>query len=350
MIVNVLFFAVVSVFALKLKQQVGSLTASAVACMGFLILVLFGEILPKSIAYINSKSISIATSMPTFLCIQIFSPIIFIFRFLIVEPALRLILGPKESPSSISSSEFKTLIEQSRKHGLITADQDKLLAEIIELGFLKVRHVVRPRVDMAACDISDSPVKARQIMLENNLTKLPVYSGTIDNITGMINLRRLLLEPDVPLDKLIQKVHYVPEQKTVESLLEFFRKNSIDSAIVVDEYGQIAGLVQLEDIAEELFGPIEISAEIKPIEQTGPLEYRLAGDLAIQDWADAFGVDPAETRIATLAGLVTAALGKIPQPGDVVYLKNLKFTVEAVQKRRIQTIILTLEPIAAHDK
>ncbi|HEW79797.1 MAG TPA: CBS domain-containing protein [Phycisphaerales bacterium] len=186
-------------------------------------------------------------------------------------------------------------------------------------------------------------------MVKNHMTKLAVYVGTIDNIVGMVGLRRLLLEADTTLDKLVQQVHFVPEQKTVESLLEFFRKSRTDTAIVVDEYGGIAGSIALEDIAEELLGPIEITDGIEPVEQIGPLKYRLAGNLAIHDWADAFSIDPTEIKVCTIAGLVTAALGKIPKSGDVAYLKNLKFTVERVRKRRIETLILTLEPTPTND-
>ncbi|MHC4534948.1 MAG: transporter associated domain-containing protein, partial [Planctomycetota bacterium] len=222
--------------------------------------------------------------------------------------------------------------------------------EVIELGLLKVRHVMRPRVDMLACDVTDSPQKAHKKMHENNLTKLPIYTGTIDNIVGIVHLRQLLIKTGTSLDKIVQKVHFVPEQKTVESLLEFFRRSRTDMAVVVDEYGGIAGSVRLEDIAEELFGHMEPPGNIEPIKQTGPFEYRLAGNLAIHDWAEVFGVDLAETRLATVGGLIIALLGKIPKSGDVTYLKNFKFTIEKMQKHRIETLILNLEPFQTDDQ
>ena len=344
--VNVLFYAVASVLTVRVKQQSGAGAAAITACISFAVLVLFGEILPKSLAYANSKSISITAALPTFLCLKIFAPIQFVFRFLIIGPVLRLLLGPPQPAKQITTGEFKSLIEQVRKRGLITADENKLLTEIIELGFLKVRHVMRPRVDMIACAVTAPPQAARQMMLKNRLTKLPIYVRSKDNIVGLVHLRQLLLEANTSLDKLVQQVHFVPEQKTVESLLEFFRKTHSDTAIVVDEYGGIAGSVRLEDIAEELLGPIELTSDIEPIEQIGPFEYRLAGNLTIHDWAQSFGIEPAETRLSTIGGLVTALLGKIPKSGDVAYLKNLKFTVERVRKRRIETLILTLEPIS----
>ncbi len=343
--VNVLFYAAASIVIIRVEQQIGAAAAAITAFVTFCMLVLFGEILPKSLAYANSKSLSVAAALPAFLCLNIFTPVVSVFQFLLVEPALRLFLGPAKPAEAVSASEFKLLIEQIRRRGLITTDENKLLTEIIGLGTLCVRDCLLPRVDMIACAVTESPQRARELMLRNRLTKIPVYVKKIDNIIGLVHLRQLLLGPGTSLDKLVQQVHFVPEQKTVESLLEFFRNTHTDTAIVVDEYGGIAGLVRLEDIAEELLGPIEFTEGIEPIEQIGPFEYRLAGNLAIHDWAEAFGVDPAEMRLSTIAGLVTAILGRIPKTGDVARLKNIKFTVERVRKRRIETLILTLEPL-----
>ena len=182
------------------------------------------------------------------------------------------------------------------------------------------------------------------------MTKIPVYAGQIDNIIGLVHLRQILLKADTSLDKIVQKVNFVPEQKTVESLLEFFRRTQTDTAVVVDEYGGIAGSVCLEDIAEELLGQIEPTSQIEPIQQTGPFEYRLAGNLAVHDWADVFGIDPAQTHQVTIGGLVTALLGKIPKPGDSAPLKNLTFTVEKVHKHRIESLILSFKLSSDNDE
>jgi len=345
MTVNVLYYAVASVFTITVKKEIGLAAAGATAVTSFALLVLVGEILPKSVAYANSRALSVLAAGPAFVWLKVFAPLQFLFKVFVLEPVLRVVLGPARAARAITVGEFKSLIETTRKQGLITADENKLLTEVIELGYLKVRHVMQPRVDMIACSVTDSRQAALALMQKNGLTKLPVYVRAIDNIVGMVYLRQLLLRPNVSLDRLVQQVHFVPEQKTVESLLEFFRRSRTDTAIVVDEYGGIAGSVRLEDIAEELFGQIEPTNGIEPIEQTGPFEYRLAGELAIHDWAEAFGVNITESRISTVGGLVTALLGKIPKSGDVAYLKNLKFTVEKVRKHRIESLVLTLEPI-----
>jgi len=343
--VNVLFYAVASVLVMRSKQESGFGFAAALAILTFIVLVLFGEILPKSLAYANSGRVAVAAALPVFLVVQILGPIALVFRVLLLEPILRLSLGHARFPKAITLADFRALIDFIRRRGLITEDENKLLAEVVELGFLKVRHVMQPRVDMIACDVTDSAEVARRRMREHRLTKMPVYVKNIDGIVGMIHLRQLLLRPDQSLDKLVQPVHYVPEQKTVESLLEFFRKTQTDMAVVVDEYGGIAGSVRLEDIAEELFGGNDVPGQIEPIEQLGPFTYRLSGELPIHDWAEVFAIDLDETRVSTIGGLVTALLGRIPKTEDVAHLGNLKFTVERVRKRRIETVVLSLEPI-----
>jgi len=345
MTVNVLFFAIASVLTTRIGQQVSVTAAAGAALVSFAVLVLFGEIVPKSLAYANSKAFSVAAALPAVVCVRVFGPIVYIFRFVLVEPALRLVLGPGKHPKPITTGEIKSLIEQVCKRGLLSLDENKLLGEIIELGFLKVRHVMRPRVDMAACAATASYQKAVEIMQRNHLTKLPVYAGKMDNIVGLVHLRQLLLRPGTPVDKLVQQVHFVPEQKTVESLLEFFRTTHSDIAIVVDEYGGIAGSVRLEDIAEELLGPIEPPCGIEPIELIGPFEYRLAGGLAVREWAEVFGIEASESRFSTIGGLVTSLLGKIPKSGDAAYWNNLKFTVERMHKHRVETVILTVGPM-----
>lgn len=343
--VNVLYFAVSSTLMLRVKTVWGVSGAAALAFVTFMGLVLLGEILPKSLAYSNSWKFASLAALPAFLCVQVFGPLAFLARVLIVEPFIRILLGHRRLPKTVTLTEFRSLIDFSRQRGLISEDENRLLAEVVELGFLKVRDVMQPRVDMMACEVSDSLSAVKERMRRHRLTKMPVYVRDIDRVVGMVHLRQLLLRADASLDRLVQPAQFVPEQKTVESLLEFFRQTETDMAVVVDEYGGIAGSVRLEDIAEELFGTGEPNGGVEPIQQLGPFEYRLSGRLSIHDWVDVFGLDPGETRLATIGGLVTALLGKIPKEGDVAQLKNLRFTVERVRRRRIESVILSLEPI-----
>jgi CBS domain containing-hemolysin-like protein len=350
--VNVLFFSLASVLSVRFGSQIGPFAAAAVAFISFFVLLIVGEMLPKSLAYYNSNKFSLAAAPVCALCTRILSPIVRILEILILAPASRLFVGPirKEKTTDIFSiNQLKFLIEQSRQQGLISTDENQLLSEVCEFGLLKVRHVMKPRVDMVTCSISEPPDTIRLLMVQNSLKKIPVYSKNIDDTVGLISLRSLLLNPDSKINKILEKPNFVPEQKTVESLLEFFRYSKTDTAIVVDEYGGITGIVSFEDVIEELLGTAEPSGQDELIEHIGPMEYRLAGALSIHDWSQLFGIDPAQTRLSTIGGLTVALLGRIPKPGDTVYLKNLKLTVETVHRHRIKTLLLSVEPISEQD-
>jgi len=248
MFVNVLFFALASTLSLSFAKHIGPVAGLITAVISFVVLLLFGEMLPKSLAYSHSRQFCIVAAPASFLCTRVLSPVLRIFEFALVTPLLRLLTGPTETPgpgNAVTVEQFKTLIESSRQRGPDTSHENRLFAEVVELGFLKVRHVMRPRVDMITCAATDSREKVQRLMAENNLTKIPVYAKHLDNIVGCIHQRNLLLTPDMPVAKLLKKVNFVPEQKDVESLLEFFRESKTDMAIVVDEYGGIAGAVSV---------------------------------------------------------------------------------------------------------
>jgi CBS domain containing-hemolysin-like protein len=182
-------------------------------------------------------------------------------------------------------------------------------------------------------------------MLGKNITQIPVYTKSIDSIVGLIHLRDLLVHPERSLSTLVRHAQFVPEQKSVESLIDFFRQTKTDTAIVVDEYGGVAGWVELDDVMEQLLGPLEEADEGEPIEQVGSMEYRLRANLPIHEWMDAFGIDIKQERQVTIGGFVIALLGRIPKEGDEVLFKNVRFIVERVKQNRIQTILLTLSSL-----
>ena len=342
--VNFCFYSLTATLAVQFGRQLGAIAAGVTAVVGLGILVMCGEMLPKSIAYLNSERLAVIGALPCYVCTKVLGPIQSVFNFLLVEPAIRLLLGAPKKPGPITIAELKILLDLTRQAQLISAEENQLLGEVMEFGLLKVRQVMRPRVDMISCSVKTGVKEAQNLMLQNEMTKLPVFEGAVDNVLGLVHIRQILLHPDTTLRKLIQKAPLVPEQKTIESLLEFFRRSGTDTAVVVDEYGGIAGLVSLEDIVEELLGPLDAQSEIEPVEQIGPMQYRLTGNLAIHDWIDAFGIDVTQKRLSTIGGLVTALLGKIPRAGDTAYLKNLKFTVERVARNRVETVILSLQP------
>ncbi|HEX42267.1 MAG TPA: HlyC/CorC family transporter [Phycisphaerales bacterium] len=345
MTVNVLFYATASVLTIRLKHDYGVAAAGTAAFVGFASLVLFGEILPKSLAYANSRSVSILAALPLYVCMKVLGPIVAMFRVLLVGPILGLILGRRRSVKRATTGDLKVLMEHIRKRGLISDDENRLLYEIVELGHLKVRHVMEPRVDMVTCSVRASREEFISKMRQWRMTKIAVYGRTIDDVVGVVYLRDLLLHGETPADKLVRPAHFVPEQQSVEQLLEHFRRSHTDMAVVVDEYGGLAGCVELEDVVEELIGDIERSGETPAEPETiGPFTYRLSGATPIHDWAEAFGLDLEEVRATTVGGLVTFVLGRIPHQGDEAQWKHLRFRVERMHKRRVDTVVMTIWP------
>jgi len=344
MAANVMYFALASTLSIRVGRESNPSAAALVAILSFVGILLIGEMMPKSLAYSHSKRFCIIAATPCYLLIRLLSPLLRFFDWAVVTPAVRLIVGPSTPKGqAVTAEQLKLLIDSSLQQSEAGMDENQLFAAVIELGMLKVRHVMHPRVDMVACEISTSPKAVAKLMREHNLTKMPVYKRDIDNIVGFVHMRDLLLDQGKSIKHIVRQLHFVPEQKTLESLLEYFRNNQIDTAIAVDEYGGIAGVVSLEDIVEELLGPIEAGAFDEMIEQVGTDRYRLSANLGIHEWTQVFGIDPGQSRLATIGGLVTALLGHIPKPGDTAKLKNVKFEVEAVRKHRIETLILSLE-------
>ncbi|MDP6582776.1 MAG: hemolysin family protein, partial [Vicinamibacterales bacterium] len=237
------------------------------------------------------------------------------------------------------------VLDLAARRGSIDRDAGVMLQEIVELTGLMTCDIMVPRVDMIAGDIATPRAALIQTFKDTGLTRLPVYDGDVDNVVGAIVARALLLSPGKPLRELLEPITFVPEVASVERLLVGFRANSTKLAIVVDEYGGAAGLVTLEDVLEEIVGempdPREVDSE-PAVRQIGDGLYELDGNLPIHEWADAFEIDLRRQRISTVGGFVTSLLGRIPRVGDTATYRNLHFTVESLDRRRIGRLRLQL--------
>jgi CBS domain containing-hemolysin-like protein len=350
MLANVSFFAIGGVLSFKLGNEFGKVIGATAAAGIFVTLLLFGEMLPKSIAYSNSTRFCVLTSPICYLLVKAATPILKLLDITFVRPVIMLLLGPvwQRKPSeTVSLNQFKTLLESSKKQGILSESENELLAGILELAELRVTQIMCPRVDMPAVEQKAEPKKALGLMDEHNITSIAVYKTNIDNIVGMISQKDLLLNPEKRISELIVQPHFIPEQKTVESLLEYFDRSNDECVIVVDEYGGVTGMITRKNIIDRLLGSYEQDNGIEPIQQLGPMRYRLSGNLSVYEWAQAFGLEHLKGKLTTIGGLVTTLLGKLPAQGDTARIKNIKFTVEKVTNNRIKSVILNFEPISS---
>lgn len=351
MLVNVLFFSLASVLTVRLGRQVSPGVGAAVATGAFAALLLFGEMLPKSLAYSSSRSVTLAAAPIVYVAVRLLGPVLQGFDTWLVRPLLRLVwTQPKPTEvAEASVRQLRTLLRSSRHKGLLSPQESQLMVEVLEFGLLKARHVMVPRVDMLVCSIQTAPRRAAELMVRSGLDAMAVYGGHGDNIVGLVRLREAVLRPDEPLRAIVEPPVFIPEQKSIESLLALFRRTGHNLVLVVNEYGAVVGWVREDQVIDALFGtPAEGPA--REVEQLGPMRYRLAGNLPLHDWAPMFDIDLADMRVATVGGLVVSLLGRLPKPGDVVRLENIEIQVEAVQRHRVQSVIITVGPLSGPEE
>jgi len=346
-LVNVLIFAVSYVsFGREAGEGERSTLWASLGSVGALVgVIVFGEVVPKGAAMGRARQLApLAAPLVSGLS-YVLAPLRVLLDGMIVEPLTRLLAPARTEPALVTTQELHLLVEVSQRRGVIDDDESALLQEVLELGRRKVRDAMVPRVDLKAFDIDSHPEDLRRFMQEHRLKKVPVYRGDIDHIVGLIYAKSLFLHEQQDLRRLLRPVRYVPEQMRLDQLLEHFRHTKTQIAIVVDEFGGTAGLVTLEDALESVVGeiePPERAPSVPSVEQIDDRTFLVAGGLSLREWADALGRRLRDPSVATLAGLVLAELGRVPQPGDVVRIGNVQLTVHQMRGRRVERLKIEL--------
>jgi putative hemolysin len=318
-----------------------------------LILILFGEVLPKLAAAQVPVTFAKFASVPLLLVHRLLTPVRVASSVLVIGPLARLI-APSTRPPNLSPQELDSLLSLSQTQGVIDPQEEQLLQQVFALGQLKVRDLMIPRVDIRAFDLDDDPAHLVQLIHRTRLRHVPVYRGDLDHIQGLIYSRQVLLNPPrtaLQLNKLVRQVRYVPQMQRADQLLVEMRKTGTTIAIAVDEYGGTAGLITLEDVVEQMVGDIagEYERNSEPqVASIAPGVWRVDADLSVHEWSDFFGHNrevqgaAALELVSTLGGLVMALLGRLPKPGDHVTVGNVVITVETMKQKRIETLRIEL--------
>jgi len=307
------------------------------------------DVFPKVLGRLNNQRIAPVVAVPVATLVRGLWPITRAIDVAVMQPAHRLI-GTRQQAYDFSAEELRELLEMSEQQGVIDVSENELLQEVVRIGELRVRDVMTPRVDMVAHRLQDPPAKLLDLVRTSHLAKVPVYDGTIDNILGLVYAKEVFLEPrDGKLDirKMVRPVQFVPEFVTLDRLIARFRLTRTQTAVVVDEFGGVVGVVSLEDVVEQMVGDIyePHDTPTASTERLSPDEYRVAGDLSVTDWMEAFGATQARAEAvhtSTVAGLLAQRLQRIPKVGDQVRIGHLRMTVETMKRRRVDRVRLKL--------
>jgi len=345
--VNVGFFAVSYTAGSASGAPHPALSAlSGLLSLGVVIIV--GEILPKAIALANARRLA-PIAAPVVQCLHwVTAPFSAVLQFLLIEPIVRLIAPAGSTRGDISTAELSALVELSADQGIITAREHDMLQTVVALPDISVRSVMVPRVRVQAIAHDADRKSAAAVFARTGLAKLPVYERDLDNILGLLYARDFHLKPQTPFTRLLRPVNYVPEAINLLQLVRHFRKTRTQLAIVVDEYGGIDGLITIQDVLAEIVGDLETGALRGPpdVEQLADGAYRLPGSLSIRAWRPLLGLTDRLLYVDTFGGLIVAQLGRFPQPGDTVRLRNLSLTVDRVDHRRVERVIVRAEASA----
>ncbi len=269
------------------------------------------------------------------------SPLSSLLLLLLGSPAM---LEHRLSP--VTEDELKSWVEEGQPEGSLEQGERLMIYSIFHFGDTLAREIMVPRIDILALEVSTSLAEAIQALNESGHSRVPVYEETIDNVIGLLYAKDLLqvrLEGQslASLRSLLRPAYFVPEAKKVDELLREMQARSVHMALVVDEYGGIAGLVTLEDIVEEIVGEIRDEydeSEEQLYEKVADDEYLFHGRIDLDDFNDVMGSHLTKEVADTLGGFIYSQIGRVPVGGERVDVDNLTLTVEQVSGRRIHRV------------
>ena len=341
-----------TIFLVWFKKLGLDLLASStfiIACILTIVILVFGEFIPKMLALSKSERVALAFAFPISVLQKILAPLVIILngfsKFLVK------MVGGKafERGTIVTEEELKTMIEIGAEEGILEKDEKQMLSGVFELGETAVREIMTPRGDMVCINIASTLTETITLVSNEGHSRIPVYEDRSENIIGIIYAKDLIKAAHLGqtnIRSLLRPVQFVPASKKIDVLLKKMRTKRSHLAIVIDEHGGVAGLITIEDILEEIVG--EITDEYDDIESPSlrsindKVHYVEAG-MNVFDLNQKLDLKiPEEENYDTIGGFVAHVLGEIPKMGEKITYENLLFEVTQLEKHRILQLKLTI--------
>lgn len=315
------------------------------------LVLIFGEITPKTLATIYSTNISLAYGGIINFLTQLLTPVIFIVNKL-ARGFMRLLrIDPDAKTDTMTESELLTIVEASHEEGVIESEERKMITNVVDFGDSVAKDVMIPRIDMTIAKEDFTYAELLSIFDQEKFSRLPVYNESIDDVVGIVNLKDVFFyqgpKEDFKISKIMRKPYFTYEFKKTSELLIEMRKESIAMAIVLDEYGATAGLITLEDLLEEIVGEIRDEYdeyEEDVIQKLNDNEYLVVGTAKLNEVNEALGLELESDDYDSIAGHIINLLEHLPEEGETVVANNVEYTVDAVEKNRIEKVHILLLP------
>jgi putative hemolysin len=311
--------------------------------------IVFGELVPKSVALAHPDRVALLVAGPIDLLGRLLGPLV-----AVLAGVTRAVVRPfgieVTKEARISAEELKLIVERGGEEGVLEAEEEQMIHAVIELGDRRLHEVMVPRPDIVALPASATIDEAVEVIVREGHSRIPVYEESIDEIVGILYAKDLLpiLKDGAerpPLRSLLRTPVFVPESMPIDDLLHELQRRKVHLAIVLDEYGGTAGLVTIEDLLEEIVGEIQDEYDVEEplVVRLSPDEARMDGRVSIEELEETFEVEldlDDREEYDTLGGLIFHRLGELPEPGDRVTVGPLTMTVESTDGRRVGKVLV----------
>ncbi len=349
-IVNLSASSISTSLAIHLFGNTGAGIATGI--LTFLILI-FGEVTPKTMATIKADSMSLTVAAPIGLLMKILTPVIFIINKLSLGLMFLLHVNIKDAQKKMTEEELRTIVDVSQENGVIEHEERDMIHNLFDFGDAEAKEIMVPRIDMTFVQADATYQEVLDIFRQDMFTRLPVYEDSTDNVIGIINMKDFLLQNDTPefsVRNLLREPYFTYEHKNTADLFLEMRKSSISLAIVLDEYGVTAGLITLEDLLEEIVGEIrdEYDAdEEDDITRISDREFYVLGSANLDDVSEALSLHFTSDDYDTIGGYCLGLLDHLPEKNEIILTdNNILLRIDRMEKNRIERIYIRLpEPL-----
>jgi putative hemolysin len=318
--------------------------AVATALMTILVLI-FGEITPKTIAANNSEKIAILVSKPIKVIILILTPVVWVFN--IITNIIFKLFGIKSKSGQpyITEEELRTMVNVSQEEGVLEIEERQIINNVFQFGDMQAKEAMVQRLDMVCIDADDGYKEIISLFKEEQFSRMPVYEESADDIIGIVNIKDIIfLEEDeianFDIRNYVREAFFTYEFKKITELLEEMKKDKSQMAIVVDEYGGTAGLITIEDLVEEIVGEIEdeYDEDESDIEVIKEDEYIIDGGKKISEVNELIGTNLESEEFDSIGGFIIGHLKRLPEEHEVIEVDGVKLCIESLDKNRIKKI------------
>ncbi len=307
-----------------------------------IIILIFGEITPKTIAAQKAEKVALIVVKIIAVCVFVFRPVVAVLN--VVTGALIRLFGcdPDEKSPLITEAELKTIVNVSHEEGVLESEERTMINNVFDFGDSKARDVMTPRTDIVAVPLDVTYEEYVRLVQEEGFSRMPVYGEDLDDIVGILYVKDIffLNEADFSAEKFMREPFFTYESKPLDELLAELKNSRLAVAVVLDEYGGTSGMITTEDIVEEIVGEIEdeYDDEEEEIEVIKDNEFVVDGSTRLEDFNEMVGTELESEEVDTIAGYILLLLGNFPQSGQEIEAEGLRIVVEEMDKNRIEKL------------